>query len=69
LGFSLVAVSEDYTLVAGQELLNGAGHVDSVVAAPGFWSTGSVVVAHGLRSFWVRDQTHISCISRQSLYH
>ena len=41
----------------------------------GFSSTASVVVAQRLRcpghmgSSWIRDQTHVSCIGRRTLYH
>ena len=51
------------------------GHKASVVAAPGLESTGLIVVAHGLScskyvgSSWIRDQTHVSCISTWILYH
>ena len=49
-------------------------HVDSVIAAPRFQSTGSVVL-HKLScsqecgNFWLRDWTCVSCIGRQILYH
>ena len=45
------------------------GSWDSVVAAPGFWNAGSVVVAHGLvalrhvGSSWMRDQTHVHTLA------
>ena len=44
-----------------------------VVVAPGLWSTGSVVVAHGLvapwhvGSFWTRVHTGVPCIARRFL--
>ena len=56
--FSVVAVSRGYSLVAVQELLLAVdflvmelelqGAQASVVAAPGLYSTGSVVVIHRL---------------------
>ena len=47
----------------------------SVVVAPRFSITGSIVVVHRLSCpvargiFPVRDRTHISCIGRWILYH
>ena len=52
MGFSLVAASGGYSLVAVHRLLiavasrGGAGA--SGVVAPGLWGTGLVVVAHGV---------------------
>ena len=50
--------------------------VGSAAAALRFWSTGSIVVACGLHcsvegggSTWIRDQSCVSCIGRQILYH
>ena len=48
-------------------------HMGSGVVARGLWSTGSIFVAHGLfcswhvGSSWIRDQTPVSCIGRQTL--
>ena len=47
----------------------------SVVAAPGLYSAGIIVGVHGLSCSLVlgssrtRDQTGVSCIGRQTLYH
>ena len=47
----------------------------SVVAAPGLYSAGIIVGVHGLScspvlgSSRTRDQTGVSCIGRQTLYH
>ena len=47
-----------------------AGTQASVVAAPGLYSTGAIVVAHGLSCSMacefsqIRDRTCVSCISR-----
>ena len=49
--------------------------VGSVAATPWLQSTGSVVVVHRLSRYTAcgifqnRDQTHVSCIGRQILYH
>ena len=51
------------------------GTWSSVVAAPGLYSTGIIVGVHGLSCFPVlgssrtRDQTRVSCVDRQILYH
>ena len=48
-------------------------HMGSAVAAPRLWSTGSVVVAHGLSSsaacgiFPERDQTCVPCIAEKAM--
>ena len=45
-------------------------HMGSVVVAPGLWSTGSTVVRHKPScSSQTGDQTIVSCIGRQILYH
>ena len=46
-------------------------HVGSVVEAPRLWSTGSVVVVHGLScsaATKIRDQTLVFCTGRWNLY-
>ena len=88
-GFSLVAVSRGYFPVAVPGLLTAVpslvvGHglrlrllrlQDSVVVVPRFWSTGSIVVVHGLscsvacRIFLDQGQTRVSHIGRLILYH
>ena len=64
-GFSLAVVSGGYSLVVGLLIvvaplaaehgirahkLHELQHVGSVAVAPGPWSTGSIVVVHGLSS-------------------
>ena len=44
-------------------------HAGSAVAVPGLQSTGSVVAAQHVGSYWVRSQTRVSCIGRGILYH
>ena len=80
---SLVAVHRLVIVVAS--LVRGTGfrvrrlqslwHVGSVGGIPGLraqaqklWCTGLVVPQH-VGSFWIRDQTHVSCVGRQILYH
>ena len=61
-GFSLVVASRAYSLAVVHRLLLAVPSLDveaqalgsrsSVVAAPRLWSSGSGVVAHGLRDMW-----------------
>ena len=80
-GFSLVATSKGYFLVVVHRLLIAVGSLASghrlssswasVVVAPGFWSTGSIVAstrAQLLCHFGgpprIRERTCVSCIGR-----
>ena len=70
MGFTLVAVSGDCSLIAARRLLIV---VISLVAEHGLYSTGSVAVAHGFScplargSSWTRDRSHVLCIVRRIL--
>ena len=84
-GFSLVVTSRGYSLVAVYRFLTVVASLDMeqwalrcvglVVEAPGFYSTGSVVVVHGLSSskacgiFLDHGSNHVSCIGSQTLYN
>ena len=75
-GYSLVAVYGFLTVVASLAMEQWAlGCVGFVAEAPGLWSTGSVVVVHGLSSskacgiFLDQGSNHVSCTGSQSLYN
>ena len=86
MGFSLVSGKGGYSLVAVLRLLiavasrdaehrQALGRVDLVVVILGRYSTGSVVVAHGLScspacgSSRTGNHIHVCCIGRRILYH
>ena len=67
---SLCCCSGSSLVVAGGLLIA----VASLVTEHGLWSTGSVVVAHGLScsaasGICLDQQLNVSCIGRQILYH
>ena len=73
-GYSLVAVHG--LLIAAASLAQALKCMGSAVLAPGLWSTGSVVVMHGLGCSprhvgfsQTRDGTHVSSVRTQILYH
>ena len=64
-GAALIAVRRLLTVVTLRLQL----HMGSVVVAPGFWSTGSVVVLQHVACPQIRDQAGISCTGRRFIYH
>ena len=73
MGFSLVAASTGYSLVAVCRLLIAVSslaveHRLQGMRAKELWHVGSVVPRH-VGSFWIRDWTRVPCIGRQILYH
>ena len=85
-GFSLVATSQGYSLVVVHRLLIAMGPLASghrlssawasVVVAPGFWSTGSIVASTRAQLLChlggpprIRERTCVSCIGRWILYY
>ena len=82
-GFPRVAASGVYSSCGVQASRDGfsccrtklLGTWASVVAAPGLYSAGIIVGVHGLSCFPIlgssrtRDQTSVSCVGRQILYH